>query len=640
MQKKNVRIKDRINFEKGSNLVNPKNLVEILLKNNKKIRRGWERGFELKCNLMDEAPSRNDSMMSSVGYHFKKVKNKKNGKCNLLITSTYRKKINDKELETITWRWNGSQVYGFGVKLDRYESDLKIMEDNETYKVVELWDEEFYPSIEGKYYFTFKNYYSDGTAKNYEYVYDDKTGEIQLEEQYNSLFPLEPKAGMIQDGHRFKKWDIETCFHTEETVSYDVKFYTIRMRFKGLSSYILNQIKGYKISINDGEPFIYDSYLIDEQGELEIKLSDCQKIDITTFYNHIKMWAVTKDGSMTFIFEGYTTEEDYIIGSNGYAYDSDIGYVNQDWMSKLSSEKHISELSIPGTHRSIALYGSTEFDENWTRNQRMTITTQLKSGIRYFDIHARRTKNGFAMHHGQVYQHLELEDVLDQMCSFLKEWPDEAILMKLKEEYIADVGSESFEQIFTDYWNVYKSYFWAPTSNNPRLKEVRGKIILITDFASVRSFGIPYTNLCIQDANKVNCNVSEMYGKWKKAKEHLHSANNSNRSMIYINHLSADSSEGFGNVLKGAQPWFVASGYNSRGTGTSPEKSLDKDWGNKYLDYPKDIGGNILYKGTNLMTTECTKRLGLQHVGIIVADFPGKGLIDCVLKLNLKYSSS
>ncbi|MDZ3952445.1 hypothetical protein U0X36_05755 [Bacillus thuringiensis] len=49
---------------------------------------------------------------------------------------------------------------------------------------------------------------------------------------------------------------------------------------------------------------------------------------------------------------------DYAIHSNEkrYAYDSDIGYVNRDWMSKILDEKKISE-SIPGTHGQLHYMG-------------------------------------------------------------------------------------------------------------------------------------------------------------------------------------------------------------------------------------------------------------------------------------------
>ncbi|MDZ3952426.1 phosphatidylinositol-specific phospholipase C domain-containing protein [Bacillus thuringiensis] len=598
--------------------------------------------YKPKVELINELAVTDNGIVDSAKYYFEKTENIEKNIKKFLIHAIYLKRINGKELETITWRWNGSVVYGYGVKLDRYESDLKIIEDDNVYKVNEFWNGKFYPAIDEKYYFTFKNYYNDGTANNYEYVYDEKSGEIQLEEQYNSVFPIENVVSMVRDGHKFKKWEIGTCLHTDEEHSENFKYYTLGVRFKGVSSYILNQIKCYKISINGRAPVMQDSYLIDEQGEVKMDLLNFHDDPATTLYNHIKMLVITKNGGRIFIFEGYTDETDFMIGSNekGYAYESDIEYVNQEWMSKISGEKQISELSIPGTHRSVALYGITGFDEDWTRNQKMSIATQLNSGIRYFDIHARCTNKGFAMQHGQVYQNLQFEDVLNQICTFLEQHPNETILMKLKEEHTAESGSQTFEQILMDYWNSYKHYFWEPTSQNPKLKDVRGKIIIIKDFSSSKLFGIAYSTLSVQDVYKVNHSVAEMYGKWKEVEKHLIRANNSKESMIYLNYLSADSLEGFGDIVKGAEPWFVASGYISRNTDTFAANSLNKDWRNKYSDYPKDIGGNVLYKGTNLMTTECIHRRGLQHVGIIAADFPGKGLIDRIIKLNLKYSSS
>ncbi|MDZ3952443.1 hypothetical protein U0X36_05745 [Bacillus thuringiensis] len=162
--------------------------------------------------------------------------------------------------------------------------------------------------------------------------------------------------------------------------------------------------------------------------------------------------------------------------------------------------------------------------------------------------------------------------------------------MRLKEENTAEAGSQTFEQILTGYLDSYKAYFWESTSNNPNLKDVRRKII-IKNVTSSKSFGIPYSTLSVQDVYKI-----KMYGKWESVKIHLYSANGL---------------ESFGDILKGAPPWFVASGYNSRNTGFFAENSLSHAMPGQYPDYPRDVVWNILYKGTDLMTTEFIPRLGL-----------------------------
>ncbi|AFU17397.1 Phosphatidylinositol-specific phospholipase (plasmid) [Bacillus thuringiensis MC28] len=322
----------------------------------------------------------------------------------------------------------------------------------------------------------------------------------------------------------------------------------------------------------------------------------------------------------------------------GYAYDSDIGYSNPDWMSKIPGSKKISELSIPGTHGSTALHGKTLFDEDITRNQRMSITTQLNSGIRYLDIRARRTGTSFAMHHEMVYQQKMFGDILNELTNFLRQNPNETILMRLKEEHDAESGSLAFEEIFKRYWEnpQYSKYFWQPSnSQNPTLNEVRGKIVVLQNFSASRSFGISYNSLRTQDNYNVAKSPDSMYEKWTAVGNHLKVANASNRQSIYLNHLSA--TEGLASVTGGGYPWFIASGY--RGRGTNDGSAMITDYRtDKWPDFPRGYYGQVFYGGMNLLTTQYIQQWSIQHTGIIAADFPGRGLVDRVIRLNDRFS--
>jgi hypothetical protein len=52
-----------------------------------------------------------------------------------------------------------------------------------------------------------------------------------------------------------------------------------------------------------------------------------------------------------------------------------------DWMREIKGTTMISELSLPGTHDSLSLYGGDAVE-----NQVWTITKQLEAGIRFFDL--------------------------------------------------------------------------------------------------------------------------------------------------------------------------------------------------------------------------------------------------------------
>ncbi|MCU4981177.1 phosphatidylinositol-specific phospholipase C [Bacillus cereus] len=335
----------------------------------------------------------------------------------------------------------------------------------------------------------------------------------------------------------------------------------------------------------------------------------------------------------------------------GYSYETNLGYQNNSWMDLLKDDTRLSEISIPGTHGSTALHGKTFADEDLTRNQRMSITTQLNSGIRYLDMRVRRVGTGFTMHHGPVYQQKVFGGILSEIVTFLRQNPNETILMRIKEEHDAESGSLSFEEIFKRYWNDNKQYFWEHNADNPKLKDVRGKMVVLQDFESSQKYGIRYKSLNIQDNYDLPINdplSRDVHKKWLSVKNHLYAASaDSNKDKIYLNHLSATSSNWENYVPKWITPWFIASGGTKRDTGAS-NKSFTTDSGHNYVDYPViwDFEGGppfpirvtFYYEGTNNLTLQQIKAGRVKHTGIIAADFPGSGLIDRIITLNKPFS--
>ncbi|WP_219375185.1 phosphatidylinositol-specific phospholipase C [Bacillus mycoides] len=325
---------------------------------------------------------------------------------------------------------------------------------------------------------------------------------------------------------------------------------------------------------------------------------------------------------------------DYDKYRDGYAYNENIGYENKNWMRKLRVTTKISQLSIPGTHGSTALHGVTGGDR-WIINQRMSITTQLNSGIRYLDIRARRTGTAFAMHHGAVYQKKMFGDILNEVTAFLRQHSGETVLMRLKEEHTPEPGSQSFEEILKGYWDnpSYKNYFWQPVGSgngsgvnaNPELKDVRGKIVLLQQFSVSKAYGINYSSLGIQDHDNVRFSMDGMYAKWTAVKNHLIKAN-SDQNKIYLNHLS-----GNGTPNGGAAPQFVASAYGGDG-----EPLMGIGSPSQYPDFPTE-NYRLYYGGMNIMTTQYIPRSGLEHTGIVAADFPGKGLVGSIIGRNYRH---
>jgi 1-phosphatidylinositol phosphodiesterase len=323
------------------------------------------------------------------------------------------------------------------------------------------------------------------------------------------------------------------------------------------------------------------------------------------------------------------SEVSHAHNTRGYSHDGEAKTSNPGWMTSLKDDVRLSELSIPGTHDSMARLNGGDI----AKTQSMPLPNQLESGVRVLDIRCRNIKDVFAIHHGSVFQGTYFGDVLATVVNFLKDHPGETVLMRVKEEYEAANNTKSFAEVFRErYWEPNETYMWQGTSSNPTLGDLRGKIVILQNFSASQTYGIPYDSFSIQDDYKLNSNW-DLYDKWTKVKKQLAAANSGDSSTKYMNYLSG---------AQGGFPYFVASGHSNPSTG-APRLATGKTspgW-KGWRDFPRvncALGiCTIAFEGTNVLTYE---RLGDDYknrVGIIMADFPGPGLIDRIIKLNNRF---
>ncbi len=320
--------------------------------------------------------------------------------------------------------------------------------------------------------------------------------------------------------------------------------------------------------------------------------------------------------------------------NRGYSHGGEAKTSNPGWMTSLKDDVPLSELSIPGTHDSM----SREHGGDIAETQSMSLPNQLESGIRALDIRCRHIQDVFAIHHGSVFQGMYFGDVLATVVNFLKDHPGETVLMRVQEEYDPANNTRSFAETFRErYWKPNITYMWQGTSSNPTLGELRGKIVILQDFSASQTYGIPYDSFSIQDDWGLNSNW-DLYDKWTKVKKQLAAANSGGSATKYMNYLSGAT----GKPPVVVFPYFVASGHSNPKTGAPRLATGRTSPGWKgWRDFPRvncALGiCTIAFEGTNVLTYE---RLGDDYknrVGIIMADFPGPGLIERIIKLNNKY---
>jgi len=246
-----------------------------------------------------------------------------------------------------------------------------------------------------------------------------------------------------------------------------------------------------------------------------------------------------------------------------YNHDSVTQLDNPQWMSSIPDDKSLFDISIPGTHESLA--GGYWGDA--AHCQSLPLALQLQAGIRVLDIRCRHVSNVFAIHHGAIFEHLFFGDVLNVCTQFLEKNPSEVLLLRLKEAHTPANNTRTFEETFKFYRGEFKNYFWVPPRSNsttpvPSLGEVRGKIVILDDFSSSDAYGLNYRNESlfeIQDDFVMYTNW-DLYRKWLEVKQHATKANNpQNRTRcIFVNYLSG---------ADGSFPYFVVSGHVLPGTG-------------------------------------------------------------------------
>ncbi|KAG7271396.1 hypothetical protein CRUP_019941 [Coryphaenoides rupestris] len=161
----------------------------------------------------------------------------------------------------------------------------------------------------------------------------------------------------------------------------------------------------------------------------------------------------------------------------GFNDDLDLnkGSYNLNWMESIPDDTPISMLSIPGTHESLTLHGGFHMTcQVWP------FDTQLKAGVRFFDVHVGNwfithqsvdVRDGFWM----LWQKMQLEDVVNIATDFLETYTSETLLLRitLHGSYQTTIKDRILHLI-----QQHEDRVWTDLSV-PSLKQVRGKIVFV-----------------------------------------------------------------------------------------------------------------------------------------------------------------
>ncbi len=327
-----------------------------------------------------------------------------------------------------------------------------------------------------------------------------------------------------------------------------------------------------------------------------------------------------------------------------------------DWMSTVPGTTSLAQMSIPGTHETLAIHGGSMVQAQEDHGDSgQTLTAQLNAGIRAVDIRLRITGgNKFAIHHAAFYQNANFDDVLTQAQTFLKLHPGETLMMRLKAECEATVvgctddiatpiqnscvdnwaiapGSSGATQngqlaILCDYIHRYPGLFYAPSVNIgipsrtslggvgtvttaktavPKLFEARGHVV-VTNYNGPQGgdYGIGLDGY--GDHLEDQYNASNATVKLATVEANLQAAAAAPNDM-YVSYTSAST------VPFGFNPAQYAGG----------------------IPDPDSDDAHPFVPGVNLPLLNYLNALpATGHLGTVMMDFPGWALIQDVIQRN------
>lgn len=200
-------------------------------------------------------------------------------------------------------------------------------------------------------------------------------------------------------------------------------------------------------------------------------------------------------------------------------------FLNPSWMESIPDDQPLSGVTMPGSHNTMALYGGV-----YAECQTWSLASQLRAGVRFLDVRVRHFKGNLTIHHGVSYQWAHFGHVLEGVADFLREYPSETVLMRVKEEY-----SETYDiyGAVVDYVHRYANWdlLWH-SRLVPTMGEARGKLIVLQDFSGP-DLGMRYGSLDIADYWSIPT-LLHVKEKWQSVFEHLEAAPAGNQAQIFL----------------------------------------------------------------------------------------------------------
>ncbi len=291
-----------------------------------------------------------------------------------------------------------------------------------------------------------------------------------------------------------------------------------------------------------------------------------------------------------------------------------------DWMADVDGEQKLSEVSIPGTHDTCTQYVSLGYI---FRCQDTGVKEQLENGYRYLDMRLvldeKDGEDTLVLKHNfascrtgksPFSSKLYYEDVEKEVLDFLKEHPEETVIMCMK----AENGDDSVKELQT----LLYSYIdknpekWYTKNEIPTLDEVRGKVVLATRFEDELGVG--------EDRRGLNFGWEDQGDKEVVDVPYVQSMINDNERLWVQDRFNYDTRDKIEAIVDDME--------NCQASEDTFSINFTSTTGSKAVGHPKKYAATI-----NQYLKDYQWKKGTAY-GIIVVDFASEDLARCIYKTN------
>ncbi|MDB5999459.1 MAG: hypothetical protein JWP52_1158, partial [Rhizobacter sp.] len=325
-----------------------------------------------------------------------------------------------------------------------------------------------------------------------------------------------------------------------------------------------------------------------------------------------------------------------------YPYDTFEGvtlFSHLQWMRDLPDDMPLSDVSIPGTWNSNVMDSPSSLGVDVEASQVTTIQKQLESGIRALSLSVQGTYTPGRPPLSTGHWKIESFDTsMLAISAFLAAHPSETVILRLDGTgglLSPLIMSQRVNSVWVD--PRWAQYFWKPGHRNPAiptLAQVRGKIVLIQG-PMVAQLNLSFAEqpgnpqFSVENDNHLSA-LSDLPAKWERVKAQLaNAAANWQRGIFHTNTLHGEGSPPTYFAASGALTPFMGSPRMTSG-------HLSAFGNNGWEDFARTacLGDyrlcSITYRGLNELTMGYIETARPVHVGLVWADFPGRGLIDAI----------